>query len=460
MHKFAALRRVFHASSRTAGKLEAAEPLPPHPVSKTPQPEVSKDHLQVLCGGEKFRRRSPSSIFQLTVPPIPVPLAEPVKAISALETETRGVASTRLRQNEPSADFCSPPAHEGKLNEFRPKAQTPCTHIDQGIYQELKEAFKTKPSVRTFNLVKTVGTGSFGRVYMAKIKDRHDAPPVAIKRLTKAAVIKQKQVEHVLSEKSILTRVQHPFLVRLHATFQDHAYLYIVMEYVEGGEFFTFLRKSKRLDANSARFYAAHITSIFEYLHPMNVIYRDLKPENLLITRNGYLKLTDFGFAKVVDHRTFTLCGTPEYIAPEVLLNKGHGKAVDWWTLGILVYEMIVGYPPFFDEDALGIYQKILAGKIVFPRFFQRDAKSLVKRLLTHDLTRRFGHVRDGISDVRCHRWFESFDFNGLETQTLEPPYIPTVNVSIVTTKQRFLYRPWMIHRISETTMKMRRILN
>eukprot|EP01053_Blabericola_migrator_P007110 Blabericola_migrator_1__7109@NODE_35_length_17941_cov_94_946347_g31_i0_p7_GENE_NODE_35_length_17941_cov_94_946347_g31_i0NODE_35_length_17941_cov_94_946347_g31_i0_p7_ORF_typecomplete_len302_score31_91Pkinase/PF00069_25/4_5e66Pkinase_Tyr/PF07714_17/1_3e38Kinaselike/PF14531_6/2_8e13Pkinase_fungal/PF17667_1/8_2e07WaaY/PF06176_11/1_5e06Kdo/PF06293_14/4_6e05YrbLPhoP_reg/PF10707_9/7_6e05RIO1/PF01163_22/2e03RIO1/PF01163_22/0_0051COX_ARM/PF06481_14/0_048COX_ARM/PF06481_14/4e03APH/PF01636_23/0_086_NODE_35 len=262
---------------------------------------------------------------------------------------------------------------------------------------------------------------------MAKIRNRPDAPPVAIKRLTKAAVMKQKQVDHVLSEKNILSRVDHPFLVRMYGTFQDQHFLYIVMEYVEGGEFFTFLRKSKRLDPMSARFYAGHVTSIFEYLHPLNVIYRDLKPENLLITRNGYLKLTDFGFAKVVDQRTFTLCGTPEYIAPEVLLNKGHGKAVDWWTLGILVYEMIVGYPPFFDEDALGIYQKILAGKIVFPRYFQRDAKSLVKRLLTHDLTRRFGHVRDGISDVRCHRWFESFDFDALNAQTLEAPYIPNV---------------------------------
>eukprot|EP01055_Gregarina_sp_Pseudo9_P004491 Gregarina_sp_Pseudo_9__4490@NODE_465_length_2776_cov_4_390574_g441_i0_p1_GENE_NODE_465_length_2776_cov_4_390574_g441_i0NODE_465_length_2776_cov_4_390574_g441_i0_p1_ORF_typecomplete_len302_score31_27Pkinase/PF00069_25/6_4e64Pkinase_Tyr/PF07714_17/1_2e35Kinaselike/PF14531_6/8_5e13Pkinase_fungal/PF17667_1/6_4e07WaaY/PF06176_11/2_7e06Kdo/PF06293_14/3_5e05RIO1/PF01163_22/0_00052APH/PF01636_23/0_011YrbLPhoP_reg/PF10707_9/0_034_NODE_465_length_2776_cov_4_390574_g441_i010731978 len=262
---------------------------------------------------------------------------------------------------------------------------------------------------------------------MAKIRERSGAPPVAIKRLTKAAVMKQKQVDHVLSEKNILARVEHPFLVRMYTTFQDLHFLYIVMEYVEGGEFFTFLRKSKRLDSQSARFYAGHVTSIFEYLHPLNIIYRDLKPENLLITRSGYLKLTDFGFAKVVDQRTFTLCGTPEYIAPEVLLNKGHGKPVDWWTLGILVYEMIVGYPPFFDEDALGIYQKILAGKIVFPRFFQRDAKSLVKRLLTHDLTRRSGRVKDGISDVRSHRWFESFDFNALNAQTLEPPYIPNV---------------------------------
>lgn len=170
------------------------------------------------------------------------------------------------------------------------------------------------------------------------------------------------------------------------------------------------------------------ITTVFEYLHAKDIVYRDLKPENLLITRYGYLKLTDFGFAKVIEGRTFTLCGTPEYLAPEVVLNRGHGKPVDWWTLGILIYEMIVGYPPFFDENALDIYQRILAGKITFPRFFSREARSLVKRLLTHDLTRRYGHVRDGVSDVRQHRWFFDFDFDALLAQELTPPYMPKVN--------------------------------
>lgn len=150
-----------------------------------------------------------------------------------------------------------------------------------------------------------------------------------------------------------------------------------------------------------------------------------MKPENLLLTWSGYLKLTDFGFAKVVESRTYTLCGTPEYIAPEVLLNKGHGKPVDWWTLGILIYEMLVGYPPFFDEDAIGIYQKILAGKIVFPRFLSRDAKSLIKHLLTHDVVRRYGVIKDGTSDVRNHRWFEDFDFAALLRREIKPPSQP-----------------------------------
>jgi len=251
--------------------------------------------------------------------------------------------------------------------------------------------------------------------------------PVAIKRLKKAVVIRQKQVDHIISEKKILSSIKHPFVVEMMGTFKDDKYLYIVLEYVVGGEFFTHLRKSRRFENDAARFYAAQVATIFEHLHSKNIVYRDLKPENILISRDGYLKLTDFGFAKTIEYRTYTLCGTPEYIAPEVLLNKGHGKPVDWWTLGILIYEMIVGYPPFFDDEPMGIYQKILGGKIIFPRFFDKNCKLLVKRLLTPDLSKRYGNLKNGVDDIKAHKWFVGLVWEDLLAKKLPTPYTPHV---------------------------------
>lgn len=286
---------------------------------------------------------------------------------------------------------------------------------------------QSKLVLSNFHLVRTLGTGSFGRVFMAKRKDEPKAPPVAIKRLKKAVVIRQKQVDHIVSEKKILQMIKHPFTVNLLGTFKDDYYLYIVMEYVNGGEFFTHLRRARRFENEGVRFYAGQVASIFEYLHMKNIVYRDLKPENLLLDSEGYLKLADFGFAKIIEYRTYTLCGTPEYIAPEVLLNKGHGKPVDWWTLGILIYEMFVGYPPFFDDEPMGVYQKILGGRIAFPKFFDKNAKLLVKRLLTPDLAKRYGNLRNGVTDIKEHKWFAGFDFNALLKKSLPAPFKPTL---------------------------------
>ena len=282
-----------------------------------------------------------------------------------------------------------------------------------------------KITLEDFDIKQTVGTGSFGRVKL--IFNQKENKYFALKILKKLEIIKLKQVDHILSEISILNIIEHPFLVKMVGMTQNERCLYIVLEYVQGGELFTYLRTVQSLKNVAAVFFGGQIVCMFEYLHLKNIIYRDLKPENLLIDSKGYLKLTDFGFAKVIEGRTYTLCGTPEYLAPEILLQKGHGKPVDWWCLGILIYEMLVGIDPFSDEEPMAVYQNILKGKLKFPSNFDKDAKSLVKHLLTADLGKRYGNLKNGVIDIKEHRWFNNFDWKKLVEKSLNAPYIPKI---------------------------------
>jgi len=295
-----------------------------------------------------------------------------------------------------------------------------------------------------FEVRGTLGTGTFGKVLLV----RHRSSPsqqgtqsyFAMKVLRKTEIVRLRQVEHVNAERYILSRVHHPFVVDLFATFQDSLNVYMLMSYVPGGELFTHLRRAQRFTPDVTRFYLATIILALKYLHSFNIIYRDLKPENLLLDSRGYLRLTDFGFAKIVDDRTWTLCGTPEYLAPEIIQSDGHGKAADWWACGVLCYEMLVGYPPFFDESPYGIYEKILNGQIHWPRSMDRLSRDLIKAFLNPDRTKRLGNMNGGPQDILDHPWFRGVDWDALERREINAPIIP--RTSSVDDTRHFLHLP------------------
>jgi len=278
------------------------------------------------------------------------------------------------------------------------------------------------------SVIGTLGKGSFGHVQL--MKDPSNNKTYALKAVSKMQIVQTGQQGHIMSEKKVMACLNHPFLVRLHQTYKDKDRLYFLLEPALGGELFSVLRARTFFDEDTARFYASQVILAFEYMHSKNIIYRDLKPENLLLDDEGYLKVTDFGFAKIVTGRTYTLCGTPDYLAPEIVAGKGHGKGVDWWTLGILIYEMLSSYPPFYDEDPMKTYAKIMHGKITFPSHFSKEAVNLIQRLLHHKATKRLGVVKGGAQNIKDHPWFKGFDWDALINKKMKAPIVPNIKNS------------------------------
>ncbi|XP_078042104.1 cAMP-dependent protein kinase catalytic subunit 1 [Augochlora pura] len=302
----------------------------------------------------------------------------------------------------------------------------------QSILDELKAAFIERWKVnksdnctlKDFERFRTIGTGAFGRVLLVKYKPT--SVYYAMKVLDKSKVVKMKQVNHTYNEKRILQCVRFPFVVYMEYCFKDNSYVYLVLPYINGGEMFTHLRRMGKFDEALARFYAAQVLLALEYLHHCSLVYRDLKPENILIHSSGYIRMTDFGFCKMIDGRTWTLCGTPEYLAPEVILSKGYGKSVDWWSFGVLIYEMNAGYPPFYSGEPMKIYEKIISGKYKYAQHFGEELRDILKNILQVDLTRRYGNLKNGTLDIKGHRWFQSTDWNMIYHQKIQPSFIPT----------------------------------
>jgi len=274
--------------------------------------------------------------------------------------------------------------------------------------------------------IAVLGMGAFGKVLLVKYKEKR----YALKCLRKAQIVTMGLTEHIKREKDAMLECHSPFLVNLAARFKDNDTVYLLMECVMGGELFTYLQnRPEPLSEDDARFYAGCVIIAFEYLQEKHLVYRDLKPENLLIDHNGYVKVTDFGFAKRLKpgNKTYTMCGTPDYLAPELVQQSGHNKAVDWWALGIMIYEMIHGVPPFYDDDQVVLFRNIVSGRLSFTPSFSLECRDLIRSLLHKNPAKRLGNLNGGAEDVKNHPWFKGFDWDALKKRKMEVPYVPYI---------------------------------
>ncbi|ODV64131.1 Pkinase-domain-containing protein [Ascoidea rubescens DSM 1968] len=284
-------------------------------------------------------------------------------------------------------------------------------------------------SIDQFDLLKVIGKGSFGKVMQVRKKDTQRI--YALKSIRKAHIVSRMEVIHTLAERTVLAKINNPFIVPLKFSFQSNEKLYFVLDFINGGELFHHLQKEGKFTLNRSRFYTAELLIALESLHSLNVIYRDLKPENILLDYQGHIALCDFGLCKLNmknSEKTNTFCGTPEYLAPELLLNKGYTRSVDWWTLGVLLYEMLTGLPPFYDEDVPKMYKKILYNPLTFPTNFDPLAKDLISNLLSRDPEKRLGNGENGANDIKNHKFFQIIDWNKLVEKKYTPPFKPPVS--------------------------------
>lgn len=325
--------------------------------------------------------------------------------------------------------------NDGKQRPSSSWAPTRVETDDTESSTDTEQSSSTKFELSDLEIKRTLGIGAFGRVKLVKVKSdkvskggRPTTQTYALKCLSKRAIVDSGLQDHVINEKVIMSELNHPFILTFHCAMQDDQNIYFLLEVLLGGELFRTLRQEGQFSESWSRFYAASVMLAFCQIHSRKIAYRDLKPENLVMDERGYLKIVDFGLAKKLEGgKTWTLCGTPDYLAPEVILNEGHDWAVDYWALGVLIYEMAAGTPPFYAEDPMEVYEKILSGHVTIPSHFSRGLGEIVKKLLKVYQSKRLGRTKGGASSVMKQKWFSGFDWESLLKRELEPPFVPEV---------------------------------
>ncbi|TYJ31420.1 hypothetical protein E1A91_A06G196800v1 [Gossypium mustelinum] len=326
---------------------------------------------------------------------------------------------------------------EGAREEAQEEIRKPS--IDDVIPENphgLVESQHQSVGLKDFEVLKVVGQGAFGRVYQVRRNDTSDI--YAMKVMRKDKIMEKNHAEYMKSERDILTKVDHPFIVQLRYSFQTKYRLYIVLDFVNGGHLFFQLYRQGLFREDLARIYTAEIVSAVSHLHSNAIMHRDLKPENILLDAEGHVMLTDFGLAKEFNEntRSNSMCGTLEYMSPEIVLGKGHDKAADWWGVGILLYEMLTGKPPFSGGNRQKIQDKIIKEKIKLPAFLSSEAHSILKgvisvsyafNLLQKDASKRLGSGQGGSEEIKRHKWFKSINWKKLEARQIRPSFLPEV---------------------------------
>eukprot|EP00057_Strongylocentrotus_purpuratus_P019024 XP_011673498.1 PREDICTED: RAC-gamma serine/threonine-protein kinase isoform X2 [Strongylocentrotus purpuratus] len=290
------------------------------------------------------------------------------------------------------------------------------------------EASKHKVTMDDFELLKCLGKGTFGKVI--QVREKKTGELFAIKVLKKEVIVQKDEVAHTLTENRVLQKTSHPFLTSLKYSFQTSDRLCFVMEYVNGGELFFHLSRERIFTEERTRFYGAEIVSALSYLHAQDVIYRDLKLENLLVDEEGHIKITDFGLCKEnisYGDMTKTFCGTPEYLAPEILEDNDYGRAVDWWGTGVVMYEMMCGRLPFYSRDHEVLFDLILTENVKFPTRLSNEAKSLLSGLLEKNPKKRLGCGPDDAKEIMRHPFFATINWEDLYERKVRPPFLPKV---------------------------------
>ncbi|OLY80522.1 RAC-beta serine/threonine-protein kinase A [Smittium mucronatum] len=330
-------------------------------------------------------------------------------------------------------------------NKINTKIQTLDADCDELASSIQKMDLSPKVSLDNFQVMKLIGTGGYGKVYLVKNKKtkRH----YAMKALHKANILlHERQINFAKTERLILELVKHPFIVSLYYAFQSKSRLYLIMDYVNGEELFFHMSKERIFSEHQASFYSAEIVMALSHLHSLGIIYRDLKPENILLSSDGHLKLTDFGLSKLqlklnsddFDHedsshtfKTNTFCGTPSYMAPEIFdLLKPYECSVDWWSLGILIYEMLIGKVPFTGKSHKQVYESILKKKLFFPKYISSDSSSLIRKLLKKSPEQRLGFGKQGLDNIKKQKFFSGINWKVLASNhtSIVPPIIPNVS--------------------------------